>query len=54
MAPAVDLARLADLRASLASLLDLLDEAELCQAAAYVSMALDVLDRVAGELPPHG
>jgi hypothetical protein len=51
---AVDLGRLADVRAQAAGVLDALDEMELCQAAAYLSMAIDSLDRVAEEVGLRG
>jgi len=46
--------RLSDARAKAAELLALLDELDLCQAAAHLSMAVDVLDRAAGEVLPTG
>jgi hypothetical protein len=42
------------LRAGMIGLLDELDEIGLFQAAAYVSMSLDVLDRLGEGLPPSG
>lgn len=41
----MDLVRLADARAKAAELLAVLDQLDLCQAAAHVSMAVDALDR---------
>ena len=38
------------MRARAAALLDLLDELELCEAAAHLSMSVDALDRVARDL----
>lgn len=52
--PAVDPARLAAVRVRALDLLAVLDELELCQAAAYLSMVVDALDLAAEEgLPPE-
>lgn len=48
----VDPERFAQARARTAELLALLDDLDLCQAAAYVSMAVDTLDRLALEGVP--
>jgi hypothetical protein len=46
----VDAEKLAEVRAQATALLDLLDEMELCEAAAYLSMSVDALDRAASNL----
>lgn len=50
----VDRGRLAQVRAQAATLLDALDEMELCEAAAHLSMTVDALDRVVEQLGPAG